>query len=131
MIIDLCLRSTDQVLGSPGLALQIRRRYIRSLRNVCARHTLVPQSLEIELGDDSTGTFIDCGGYGDVWKRQHGGREVAVKVLRARPIKDFGVTARVGRVRFPRYHQTLTRNHRCSARNPYRGNFFGIQTCCL
>jgi len=67
---------------------------MKSLREMCARYTLVPQSLKIELGDDSTGTLMFSGGFGDVWKRQYQGREVAVKVLRTNTTNDLGLISR-------------------------------------
>ena len=50
----------------------------------CAGHTLLPRSLDFELHGDPVGDPLHGGGYGDVWKREHCGREVAVKVLRLR-----------------------------------------------
>ena len=71
---------------------------------MCARHTLVPQSLKIELCGDPPGVLMYRGGFGDVWKHQYQGREVAVKVLRVYATSDLEKIARVGRQRslFPR-----------------------------
>ena len=69
---------------------------MKSLRRMCARHTLVPQSLKIELDNDSTGVLMYRGGFGDVWKRPYQGREVAVKVLRVYNTGDLTVITRVG-----------------------------------
>lgn len=108
---------------------------MKSLSKMCARHTLVPQSLNIELGDDSTGTLMYRGGFGDVWRRKYQGREVAVKVLRVYATNDLGLIARVSRQRSSS-SSALPSNanrklRRGSARNSYRGSFFGTQTCCL
>ena len=64
---------------------------------MCARHILVPQSLKIELSNDSTGVLTYGGGFGDVWKRQYRGREVAVKALRVYSTSDLKAITRVGR----------------------------------
>ena len=51
---------------------------------MCAGHTSLPRSLHFELQDDLMGTTFYHGGFADVVKRRYLGREVAVKVLRAR-----------------------------------------------
>lgn len=70
---------------------------MKSLRKMCARHTLVPKSLKIEWHDDPTGVLLYRGGFGDVWKRSYQGQEVAVKVLRTYATSDLKKIARVGR----------------------------------
>ena len=96
---DLCfnfLHSVDQALDNLELVPRIRRRSMRLLRTMCARHTLVTTSLRIELCEDSPGILMYGGGFGDVWKREHRGQAVAVKVLRTFAASDLQKTTRVG-----------------------------------
>ena len=67
------------------------------LYRACARHTLLPKSLRIELTDTSTSPPLRGGGFGDVWKREHLGQEVAVKMLRKHPDSDLRKITRVSR----------------------------------
>ena len=48
----------------------------------CAGHTLLPRSLHLESHRDPVGVPPHSGGFGDVWKCEYRGREVAVKILR-------------------------------------------------
>ena len=50
------------------------------------------------------------GGFADVWKYQHQGREVAVKVLRVYATSDLEVIIRVGHQRSPFPALSLTRD---------------------
>jgi len=69
---------------------------MKTLRKMCVRHSLVPKSLKIELGDDPPGVLMYGGGFGDVWNHEFQGREVAVKVLRTYLTSDLGKIIRVG-----------------------------------
>ena len=64
---------------------------------MCARNTLVPKSLRIGLRADSMGIAQCRGGFGDVYKREHKGREVAVKMLRIYVNTDLRKLAHVSR----------------------------------
>ena len=55
---------------------------MRSLYKTCARHSLLPGSLQIELCYNPMAAPHSRGGYADVWKGQYRGLEVGVKVLR-------------------------------------------------
>ena len=77
-----CFNILDQALDTLDFALQIRRKCVKSLYKTCAGHTLLPRSLHFELPENSTGVAEYRGGFADVLKREHRGREVAVKVLR-------------------------------------------------
>lgn len=63
---------------------------------ICSRHALLPKSLHIPFCYDRLDTPLYCGGFADVWKGEHQGRHVAVKVLRVYSTSDFGKVASVG-----------------------------------
>ena len=69
------------------------------LYRTCARHTLLPKSLCVELPDISTGKPECRGGFGEVWKREYLGQEVAIKVLKGRTDGDLQKITRVSRER--------------------------------
>ncbi|KAF9647563.1 kinase-like protein [Thelephora ganbajun] len=79
----------DKALDNSSLTPQIRRRCVKSLRKMCADHALVPSSLKIELCNNPSDVLLYRGGFGDVWKREYQGREVAVKVLRIYATSDL------------------------------------------
>ena len=62
---------------------------------MCASHTLLPGSLQIELCDNPTSVALYRGGYGDVYKREYEGQEVAVKALRIYVSSDLQKITRV------------------------------------
>ena len=64
---------------------------------MCASCILLPRSLQIELCENPTGFALYRGGYGDVFRREHEGQEVAVKVLRTYVNSDSRKIARVSR----------------------------------
>jgi serine/threonine protein kinase len=66
----------------PELPPRIRKKRLKSLYRTCGRHALLPGTLKIPVCYDRTGTALYRGGYADVWKGQHCGRDVAVKVIR-------------------------------------------------
>ena len=78
------LISPDQALDSLDLMPRTRKKCVKLLYKACASHTLLPRSLHFELHGDPVGIPSYGGGFGDVWKREHRGKEVAVKVLRLR-----------------------------------------------
>ena len=49
---------------------------------MCGRHALLPRTLKISTCYDRTGVASYRGGFADVWKGEHRGRDVVVKVLR-------------------------------------------------
>jgi len=65
------------------------------LSRICGRQDLLPKSLPIPPCCDLTEAPRFAGEFGDVWKGQHNGREVAVKVLRV-PKSDLKQTRQVG-----------------------------------
>ena len=74
---------------------------MKSLYRMCARHALLPASLKIELCNSLPGVLLYRGGFGDVWKREYQGQEVAVKVLRIYATNDLPEVTRVRRSLFP------------------------------
>ena len=60
----------------------LRGKCLNTLCRVCGRHALLPRSVRISLRYDRTGTPRYHGGFAEVWKAEHKGREVAVKVLK-------------------------------------------------
>ena len=55
---------------------------MKLLCKICAHYSLLPKSLQIELCYNPAGVAHCRGGFADVWKGNHCGLEVAVKVLR-------------------------------------------------
>jgi hypothetical protein len=56
---------------------------------MCGRHALLPRALKIHVSYDRTGVALCRGGFADVWKGEHCGRDVAVKVLRTYANSDL------------------------------------------
>lgn len=67
--------------------------------SICGRQALVPRSLAFPLCYDPKEDPLYHGGFADVWKGQHLGRDVAVKVLRLYPKDDLTRTRNVGCLR--------------------------------
>ena len=49
---------------------------------MCSHHALLPTALKIPVSFERTGDALYRGGFADVWKGEHCGRDVAVKVIR-------------------------------------------------
>ena len=64
---------------------------------------LLPRSLAIPLCYDPTGDPLCHGGFADVWKGRHQGRDVAAKVLRVYSKDGFGKAKRVGCLRYSKF----------------------------
>ena len=52
------------------------------LYRTCGHHALLPGVLKIPICYDRTGAPLYRGGFADIWKGEHHGRDVAVKVIR-------------------------------------------------
>jgi hypothetical protein len=65
-------------------------------------------SLQVPLCYNRLGTPLYRGGYADVWKGEHQGRSVAVKVLRIYSTSDFDKITRVGPSSLPKSVRLLT-----------------------
>jgi len=92
------LRSGGQALDT--LPQQIRRRCLRTLYRICGHQALIPTSLAVPLCYDPAATAQCHGGFGDVWKGQHNGQDVAAKALRVSLAADFKPTRKVSSPRF-------------------------------
>jgi len=75
-------RSVDQALGRPDLSPRTRESCLKSLFRICGRHALLPTSLKVPVSLERTGGVLYRGGFADVWKGEHCGQDVAVKVIR-------------------------------------------------
>ena len=70
------------LLGTPDLSPPIQKKCLKSLYRTCGRRALLPTAMKIIVQYDRTGSALYRGGFADVWKGDHCGREVAVKVMR-------------------------------------------------
>ena len=66
----------------PELSPRTREKCLKTLYRMCGRHALLPGVLKVPICYDRTGAALYRGGFADVWKGQHCGRDVAVKVIR-------------------------------------------------
>ena len=71
-----------QVLDRPDISPGARKNCLKSLYRTCGRHALLPTSLKIPIAFERTGNTLFRGGFADVWKADHCGRDVAIKVIR-------------------------------------------------
>ena len=78
----LLTRSNDQALDRPDLSPGTRENCLKSLHRTCGRRALLPTVLKIPVPFERTGDALFRGGFADVWKGKHCGRDVAVKVIR-------------------------------------------------
>ena len=63
---------------------------------MCGQQALLPRSLQIPLCYDRTDAPLYHGGFAEVWKGEHQGREVAVKVLKVYKTSNLVKITRVG-----------------------------------
>jgi hypothetical protein len=71
-------------------------RCLRTSYRTCGREALLPISLQIPLSYEPSETPFYRGGFADVWKGQHLGRDVAAKGLRVYEMDDFDRIRKVG-----------------------------------
>jgi len=77
------MRSTHQALPNlRNLPPPIQKKCLKSLYRTCGHRSLVPRALKVPVCYDRNGHPLYKGGFADVWKGEHSGRDVAVKVLR-------------------------------------------------
>ena len=78
------------------MAPRLRRKCLASLCKICGYHALIPRSIQIPLCYDRTDVPRYEGGFAKVWKGEHEGIEVAVKVLKVFEESDLTTITRVG-----------------------------------
>ena len=71
----------------PDLSPRTRKKCLKSLYRTCGRHALLPRVLKIPVCYG--GVALYRGGFADVWKGEHCGRDVAVKVIRTYSNSDL------------------------------------------
>ena len=74
----------------------IRRKCLATLCKICSHHALIPRPIQIPLCYDRTEAPRYRGGFAEVWKGEHEGIEVAVKVLKVFVTSDLAKITRVG-----------------------------------
>jgi len=74
----------------------LRRKCLTALCRICGRRALLPRSVQIPLCYDRMDTPLYHGGFAEVWKGEHQGREVAVKVLKVYLTSNLDKIMRVG-----------------------------------
>lgn len=77
----------DQTLDA--LVPWLRKKCLTTLCKICGRRGMLPRSLHIPLCYNRLDPPLYNGGYAEVWKGKHQGREVAVKVLKVYLTSDF------------------------------------------
>ena len=65
------------------------RKCLVALCKLCSHHALIPSSIQIPLCYNQTEAPRCRGGFGEVWKGEHEGVEVAVKVLKICAASDL------------------------------------------
>ena len=106
----------DQALDLPDLSPRLRKKCLSALCKICGRQALLPRSLQIPLCYDRSDSPLYRGGYADVWKGEHRGRHVAVKVLRVYSTSDFDKITSVGPFGLSEIPADSVDACRCSAR---------------
>ena len=74
----------------------LQRKCLAILSKICSHHALIPQSIQIPLCYDQTEDPKYEGGFAKVWKAEHEGIEVAVKVLKVTMKSDLVKIKEVG-----------------------------------
>ena len=78
------------------MAPPVRRKCLAILCKVCSHYGLIPRSIQIPLCHDRTEAPRYEGGFAKVWKGEHEGIAVAVKVLKVFTTSDLVKIKRVG-----------------------------------
>lgn len=79
----------QELLDMPNLSPLIRKKCLKSLYRMCSHHSLIPRALRIPICYDRNDHPLYKGGCVDVWKGEHCGQDVAVKVLRIYSTSDI------------------------------------------
>ena len=72
----------DQTLDTATVSSRTQKKCVKLLYKTCSHHALLPRALEVLVDYDRTGDALYHGGFGDVWRGEFCGRDVAVKVVR-------------------------------------------------
>ncbi|KAF9786152.1 kinase-like domain-containing protein [Thelephora terrestris] len=72
----------DKALHAPDLLPCSPRQCLKLLYRTCGYYALLPRALQVQACYDRTSNALYRGGYADVWKGEHRGQDVAVKVIR-------------------------------------------------
>jgi len=81
--------SVDQALDGPDLSPRTREKCLKSLYRMCSRRAVLPNAMKVLVQYDRTSAALCRGGFGDVWKGEYCGRDVAVKVVRTYSNSDL------------------------------------------
>lgn len=81
--------SEHQALDFPNFQQRFRNKCLGALCKLCGYRALLPRSLQIPVCYNRSENPLYRGGFADVWKGEHQGRKVAVKVLRVYSTSDF------------------------------------------
>jgi hypothetical protein len=85
----------DEALERSDLLPWVRNKCLKSLYRTCGRCALLPKTLAIPVCCDRTGVAIYRGGFGDVWRGEHHGRDIAIKAIRTYSNSDLQKIIRV------------------------------------
>ena len=91
----------------PDLSPVTRRQCLELLYGTCCHHTLLPTALQAQARFDQASDPVYRGGQANVWKGEHGGQDVAVRVIRTYSNKDVRKVIKVGCSLFV-YHTLIT-----------------------
>lgn len=86
----------DEALDTLEFSPLLRKKCLKLLYRMCGRHALLPEALKVPVYYGKTGVALYRGGFGDVWKGEYCGRDVAVKVLRTYSNSDLQKIIGVG-----------------------------------
>lgn len=84
-------------MDSLNLASHVQNKCVKLLYRMCAHHSLLPRSLQIELSYNPADVPHARGGSADVWKGQYHDLEVGVKVLKTYATSDLQKITHVSR----------------------------------
>ena len=73
----------------PELSPETRKKCLKLLYRICGRHALLPKALKIPSCYNQSSAALYRGGFADVWKGEHRGQDVAVKVIRTYSNSDL------------------------------------------
>ena len=74
----------------------LRGKCLATLCRICSRHASIPGSIQVPLCYNRAEAPRYQGGFAEVWKGEHQGVEVAVKVLKVFVTSDLLKITRVG-----------------------------------